>query len=261
MASNFTHPKEKELAESRRLANDETVPSYGNHTTDSIYTDQVANYGTGLPSEEDELDPQEEAHQPQLPLRETSPEPPTPTGPLSLTLDKDLIFPNTIPATALYSLNFTLNSMGNSIMVRRSGASPRGKIVDKDLYGITRQPMSGSHLFEIQGKRQSTFPGTGKIQFKSGLFGGGWECQYKNKLVLKGKRDIWTNVDGKVVAREVNEVPEGNKKGVQGKPILNFEKGIDELLVDLMVAVWCTTIWASGTYEAREMKHTESKSH
>lgn len=245
MVSNFTQTKGGEAAESQRLPNDEIVPSYASHTTNNPYTeDQVTNYGTGLPSEE-ELDPHDVPSRTPLPMREPSPELPTSTGPLSLTLDKDLIFPNTIPATALYSLNFTLNSMGNSIIVRRSGTSPRGKIVDKELYGITRQPMSSSLLFEIQGKRQSTFPGTGKIQFKAGILGRYWECQYKNKLVLKGKKGIWTNVHGNVVAREVNEVPEGSKKGVQGKPVLNFEGGIDGLMVDLMVAVWCTTIWAT----------------
>lgn len=200
-------------------AADDAVPSYENHTADDLYTERIQNYGTGLPDQEEEfanhIDPNDElqldsAPQDEHPTLPAFPSAP-PSGPLSLTLDKALIFPNTVPATALYSLNYTLNTMGNSIkfsrsvpgVIRRAGKS--SKIMDKDLYDITRPPLSILE-FQIHGKRKSTFPGTGNLQMKKGLTGKYWECKFKEKFVLKGKHGTWTDAQGKVVAKEVNEV-------------------------------------------------------
>ncbi|RDL38003.1 uncharacterized protein BP5553_05436 [Venustampulla echinocandica] len=257
------------------------VPTYAEHSADELYTGNspIPNYGTGIPSEGEDVEgntskipPTAETYTSpprNTPYPEAAPSipehlpSPAASGPLSLTLDKDLIFPNVVPATALYSLNYTLNSMGNSITLRRSIRTPErasgapSKLVDKDLYSFTRPPMSNL-LFELEGKRRSTYPGSGTIQMKSGLRGKYWECKFKNKVMLKGRSGKWEDGDGKPVAREVNEVTMKSKKGKEKEnpsglsenPGLNFEPGIEERMVDLMVAVWCTKIWCCETYQS-----------
>lgn len=261
----------------------DAVPSYENHTADDLYTERIQNYGTGLPDPGEEFTDNQDLYgdlQLDPAPQDEDPIPPAfpsarPSGPLSLTLDKALIFPDTVPATALYSLNYTLNTMGNSITLSRSvpGAVRTGgkssKIIDKDLYDITRPPLSILE-FHIHGKRKSTFPGTGNLQMKMGLTGKYWECKFKEKVVLKGKHGTWTDAQGKVVAREANEVVAKNvsKKGkevdngVRENPGLVFEEREEEdaLLVDLMVAVWCAKTWCAETFEARMSKPTMAES-
>jgi hypothetical protein len=218
----------------------DAVPSYSEHTADDLYTENIPNYGTGFPSllyvdreltydqdsyndlQRDSVLKDDSSIQP--PLTET-----TPSEPLSLTLDKALIFPNTIPATALYSLNYTLNTMGNSVTISRSvpgtirNDGTSSKITDKDLYNITRPPLSLLE-FQIHGKRKSTFSGTGNLQMKTGLMGKYWECRFKDKLVLRGKYGTWCDKQGRVVAREVNEVV-AKKVSSWGKEV---ERGVRE---------------------------------
>jgi hypothetical protein len=276
----------EEAAHFRTLnAADDAVPSYENHTADDLYTESIPNYGTGLPSfldpEEhtDGFGPDDELQRDPAP-QEQGPIPPAftsalPLGPLSLTLDKALIFPNTVPATALYSLNYTLNTMGNSITLSRSvpGVMRIGgkssKIMDKELYDISRPPLSILE-FHIHGKRKSTFPGTGNLQLKMGLTGKYWECKFKEKVVLKGKHGTWVDGQRKLVAKEINEVvaKKVSKKGkeidsgVRENPGLVLEEREEEdaLLVDLMVAVWCAKTWCAETFEARMAKPTMAES-
>jgi hypothetical protein len=267
---------------------DHFVPSYADHIADDLYTEGIPNYGTGLPSlldSEDEapenLDPYDELQRGLAPQQEEIIPPPFPSatssGPLSLTLDKALIFPNTVPATALYSLNYTLNTMGNSVTLSRSvpGAirmdGTSGKIMDKDLYDISRPPLSFLE-FHIKGKRKSTYPGTGNLQLKKGLTGKYWECKFKEKVVLKGKNGTWSDGQGRLVAKEVHEVVAKNvsKKGkevdsgVRENPGLAFEgregEVVDALLVDLVVAVWCAKTWYAETFEARMGKPAVTES-
>ena len=279
-----TLSKQAEVDQTRVIDPAESVPAYGDHIADDLYSDTVQdfsipNYGTGLPSlDEVESEPDQEAPdniflsiseaRPATPLP-----PPAPSGPLCLTLDKALIFPNTVPATALYSLNYTLNTMGNSITLRRSVPGPMrsnclpGKIQDKDLYDITRPPFSNL-FYQIRGKRQSTYPGVGDLKLKSGLRRKHWECRFRDKVVLKSKAGIWENAEGKVVAREVNEVLAKSKKGkdksvddgIRENPGLDFEPGMDDLLVDLMVAVWCTKTWCNQTHESRLSSRADGSS-
>jgi hypothetical protein len=267
---------------------DHFVPSYADHIADDLYTEGIPNYGTGLPSlldPEDEapenLDPYDELLRGPAPQQEETIPPPFPSatssGPLSLTLDKALVFPNTVPATALYSLNYTLNTMGNSVTLSRSvpgvirmdGTS--GKIMDKDLYDIARPPLSLLE-FHIKGKRKSTYPGTGNLQLKTGLTGKYWECKFKEKVVLKGKNGTWSDGQGRLVAKEMHEVvaKHVSKKGkeidsgVRENPGLAFEgregEVVDALLVDLMVAVWCAKTWYAETFEARMGKPAVTES-
>lgn len=276
--------KVEEAAQFRTLdSTEDAVPSYAAHTADDLYAEGIPNYGTGLPPEDevtDNLDPYDELQRGPAPQEEEAIPPPfpsaTPSGPLSLTLDKALIFPNTVPATALYSLNYTLNTMGNSVILSRSvpGAirtdGTAKKIIDKELYSITRPPLSLLE-FHIQGKRKSTYPGTGILQLKMGLTGKYWECKFKEKVVLKGKHGIWRDGQGKAVTKEVNEVvaKKASKKGkevdsgVRENPGLVFEEwdgGMDGLLVDLMVAVWCAKTWCAETFESRVAKPTMAES-
>ena len=88
--------------------------------------------------------------------------------------------------------------------------------------------------------------------------------------MLKGKHGTWTDAQGKLVAKEVNEVVAKNasKKGkevdngVRENPGLVFEEreGEDALVVDLMVAVWCAKTWCAETFEARMSKPTMAES-
>lgn len=269
-----------------------TVPSYNEHYADDLYTEFNPSYQTGLPTVEEPieslisetmLEPDTAPPAPEpLPTpteRVSSPlPPPAPSGPLSLTLDKALIFPNTVPATALYSLNYTLNSMGSSITLRRSVPGPvrangrQGKIVDKDLYDITRPPLN-LVTFHIHGKRKSTYPGVGQLQMKLGMRGRYWECKFKEKVLLKGRNGVWSDGEGKVVAKEVNEVVakrgKGKEKqvvfddGVRENPGLLFEERgageVDNLLIDLMVAVWCAKTWCAETWEAKSATPSASE--
>jgi hypothetical protein len=143
--------------------------------------------------------------------------------------------------------------------VRASGTT--GKIMDKDLYEIIRPPSTLTE-FEICGKRRSTFPGTGRLELRTGFRGMHWECKFKEKVVLKSKSGAWMDGEGKPVATEINEVipKKGSRKGkevavddgVRGNPGLVFEGvAVDSLLVDLMVAVWCAKTWSSETYELK----------
>jgi hypothetical protein len=288
--------KAEEAAEATRLALSETVPSYGDHLTDDLYTGFNPSYQTGLPTLEDSVEDSTPGFIPELDLeppppaieplpspadRAPSPLPsPSPPGPLSLTLDKALIFPNTVPASALYSLNYTLNSMGSSITLRRSVLGPvrangkQGKIMDKDLYDITRPPLN-LVTFGLHGKRKSTYPGIGQLQLKLGLRGKFWECKFKERVVLKGRNGIWSDGEGKIVAKEVNEVvaKKSNWKGkgkqvlvdegVRENPGLVFEEResgeANDLLTDLMVAVWCAKTWCAETWEAKSATPSASE--
>jgi len=278
-----TPSKQSEAAQFRIIDTSESVPAYGDHIADDLYSENIPNYGTGLPSLNDpdlELDPvlneevTEDISDNASDARPCTPLPPPPSsGPLSLTLDKALIFPNTVPATALYSLNYTLNSMGNSITLRRSVPGPlrpnsqAGKIQDKDLYDITRPPFS-AFFYQIHGKRQSTYPGVGDLKLKMGLRGKYWECRFKDKVVLKGRGGVWEDADGKVVAREINEVLSKRKKGkekmiddgVRENPGVDFEPDVADLLVDLMVACWCAKTWCNETHESRQPSRSDGSS-
>jgi len=273
--SKQTLSKAEEAAQNTIIPGTEVVPSYGEHIADDLYTEFNSGYGTGLPNFDDT------SEEPAIPdgsppILEPTPEqtrrapsplpPPIAPGPLSLTLDKALIFPDTVPATALCSLNYTLNTMGSSITLRRSVQRPvrangtQGKIEDKDLYDITRPPFN-LLSFTIHGKRKSTYPGEGTLRLRMGLRGRYWECRFKDKVMLKGKNGEWVDGAGKLLAKEVNEViPRKGKgkaiivdDGVRENPGLTFEEREtqDDLLVDLMVAVWCAKTWFAETFESK----------
>jgi len=91
--------------------------------------------------------------------------------------------------------------------------------------------------------------------------------------VLRGKYGTLCDKQGRVVAREVNEVVAKKvsrrgkevERGVRENPGLVFEVweedgGMDPLLVDLMVAVWCAKTWCAETFEARIVKPTMAES-
>jgi len=282
--------KAEEAVQSTMAPVQEAVPSYGAHMADDLYTDVIPSYGSGLPTMDDELEvpparfPETSSVEPFLePPHEQSPRamsplpPAAPAGPLSLTLDKALIFPNTIPATALYSLDYTLNSMGNSITLRRSvpgvvrANGQRGKTIDKDLYDIKRPPFD-LFSFSIHGKRKSTYPGEGTLRLRSRFIAGYWECRFKNKVVLKEKKGEWSDAGGKLIAREDNEAlaKKGKGKGIQTddavreNPGLHFvEEGgaTNDLLVDLLVVCWCAKTWYGETLEAKVKAAFDVRAH
>jgi hypothetical protein len=223
---------------------EETVPAYIDYTSDERYqaTNSLRNY--------------------RLDLQQSSTEA---TGSHSLTLDKDLIFPSAIASTALYSLNHPLNTKRDSIILRRSVPDtihPQ-KLTEEDLWEIFRPPNTRTK-FQLFGETESTHFRTGEVTMKSGLSGQVWECEFEPDVLLRGKDGLWTDGQGVVVAREVNEViaRKGSRKGkendvdgVRRNPGLKFLErrngGEDRFLVDLMVAVWCAKMWCAETWESR----------
>jgi hypothetical protein len=237
--------KPDEAAKESKRDTEEPAPAYVDHTSDERYQDTISlrNYRSDLQQSSIET-----------------------IGPRSLTLDKDLIFPSTIPSTALYSLNHALDTKSNSITLRRSVPNtvyPQ-KLTDKDLWEIFRPPMTRTK-FQLHGKTESTYLRTGELTMKSGLSGQVWECRFEPGVVLRGKDGVWSDGHGEVVAREVNEViaKKGSRKGkgkeaedsVRKNPSLTFverRNGEEEpFLVDLMVAVWCAKTWCAETWESR----------
>lgn len=227
------------------MGTEEPAPAYVDHTSDERYQDIISlrNYRSDLQQQSIEA-----------------------TGPRSLTLDKDLIFPSTIPSTALYSLNHALDTKINSITLRRSvpnTVNPQ-KVTDKDLWEIFRPPMARTK-FQLHGKTESTYLRTGELTMKSGLSGQVWECRFEPGVVLRGKDGVWSDGQGEVVAREANEViaKKGSRKGKEREAVDSVRKnpsltrverrnGKEDLfLVDLMVAVWCAKMWCAETWESR----------
>jgi hypothetical protein len=91
--------------------------------------------------------------------------------------------------------------------------------------------------------------------------------QIQREGCLAGEAWHVGDVQGKVVAKEVNEIvaKKVSKKGkemnsgARENPGLVFDvwdEGMDPLLVDLMVVVWCAKTWCAETFEARIVKPT-----
>jgi hypothetical protein len=244
-ASIIASSKADEVAKESTKGPEEAVPAYVDHTSDERYqaTNSLRNYSPDLQQSSIEA-----------------------KGCRSLALDKDLIFPATIPSTALYSLNHTLNSKSDSITLRRSVPNTMypQKLKDEDLWEIFRPPNTRTK-FQLFGKSESTLMRTGELTMKSGLSGQVWECKFEPDVLLRGKDGVWTDGQGEVAAREVNEViaKKGSRKGkenevedgVRKNPGLTFHERRngeeDHFLMDLMVAVWCAKTWCAETWESR----------
>jgi hypothetical protein len=237
--------KTDEVAKESTKNPEETVPAYVDYTSDEMYqaTNSLRNYRSDLQQSSTEA-----------------------TGSHSLTLDKDLIFPSAIPSTALYSLNHPLNTKRDSIVLGRSVPNtihPQ-KLTDEDLWEIFRPPNTRTQ-FQLFGETESTHFRTGELTMKSGLTGQVWEGRFEPDVLLRGKDGVWTDGQGVVLAREVNEViaRKGSRKGkenevedgVRRNPGLTFLERLDgeedQFLVDLMVAVWCAKTWCTETWESR----------
>ncbi|KAH8821266.1 hypothetical protein F5884DRAFT_81782 [Xylogone sp. PMI_703] len=256
------HPK----AEAAQLSNESLVdpsPSYGDHVNHALYTESGSSHNRSS-SHPDSIS--ERARTSQLSTRPLQKD-----EYRSLTLDKSLIYPSIPPSQALYSLSYTLNSLGSEITLRRSVPGlirPDGtvaSVVDKDLFHITRPPLSLAS-FEIKGLRRSTYPGTAYLELKRGIKGKYWECKFKGQLVLRQKGGVWVDEDGKEIAREQNELPRSKSKdkhkaaaidfGVKEHPKISFVDDVDQLLMDLMIAVWCAKTWYCATYGVKSARPT-----
>ncbi|RFU30385.1 hypothetical protein B7463_g5942, partial [Scytalidium lignicola] len=239
-------------------------PSYGDHVSDALYTEPASASHSRSSSHPGSIS--ERVRTSQLSIR------PLQRGEFkSLTLDKSLIYPSIPPSQALYSLSYTLNSLGSEITLRRSvpgltrldGSTTRA--TDKDLFHITRPPLSHTS-FEIKGLRRSTYPGTAYLDLKMGLKGKYWECKFKGQVVLRQKSGVWVDEDGKEIAREQNALPRSKSKdknkvnaidyGVKEHPKISFVDDVDQLLMDLMIAVWCAKTWYCATYGAKSARPT-----
>lgn len=193
------------------------------------------------------------------------------TGPITLYLDKDLIFPGPPPCNALYSLDYVLQSQGGKLTLRRSipGAARSDgtlkKVQDKELYELKRGFVL--EKFELVGQRRSTYKGEIILKLKTSLLGKkSWECTLKTKsrdeILLRSQGMEWQNADGKIIARERDDivVPSKHMKG-KGKEKVDEGRGSssqdelmlvdrsNEMLVDLLVAVWIAKLWYAETYE------------
>jgi hypothetical protein len=192
------------------------------------------------------------------------------TGPLSLTLSKQIIYPTLPPARALHHLSLSLESTGHSITLsasipsRINSEGTRLKARDRDLYIITR-----GIGFSIRSQSRTAYLGVGRLLFeRHGFKGKRWELSYGGGADGKGKRDVvlkkkdgkWTDSMGAAVAEEEEENlaqikdqtrdRSGEGGGSTSKNrILTIAEGVDERMKSLLVAVWCATIWYRQTYE------------
>lgn len=276
------------LAPATGAQSDEVILRYGNHIADDLYSGSYAELETFAdPSSNPNLsfDTQNEGFSPQsLPLAQSTTlgHENTPgsfsTGPLVLTVDKDLIFPYPPPSSALYSLSYTLASRGSSLTLSRSipartqepnlttradgtTNSLRASKApsDKDLYHILRTPLV-PRSFTLQGQRRSTFPGTGELRFiakRLSLSGKGhWECRFSGgrDLVLKSatENDEWVDGTGQLVGKQYGSSRGGKIVG-QLHPMvengLEIVPGTDEMLADLLVCCWVACSWYEQTVD------------
>jgi hypothetical protein len=192
------------------------------------------------------------------------------TGPLSLSLSKQIIYPTLPPARALYHLSLSLESTGHSIALsasipsRINSEGTRLKARDRDLYIITR-----GIGFSIRSQSRTAYPGVGRLLFeRHGFKGKWWELSYGSDADGKGRRDVvlkkkdgeWTDSKGAVVAEEEEEYLMQNKDQTRGRSgereestsknrTLTIAEGVDESMRSLLVAVWCATVWYKQTYE------------
>ncbi len=191
------------------------------------------------------------------------------SGPLSLTMDGQLIYPTTPPATALYQTSRTLDMPGSSVSISRLGphkfnkpsmlsagaTSPQkleGFDSDKAIYEIIRTPLVLTKL-ELKGKRRSTLPGS--IKMERGLWS--WKTWHEHKgsrtllfratpntSTKKGLGLRWMDAGGQVLAMERLEI-DGDRSS---RPIMAFEKDLEPATQDLLVACWCAKVWAASQF-------------
>jgi len=291
--------KSEEARASREADMEEEAPAYSDHYNDEIYID---------PADESELPeaysaiPRTYAAQESQgasplgpPVSEKCPLPysrsssPTPhnnevpaTGPITLHLDKDLIFPGPPPCNAIYSLDYVLQSRGDKIMLRRSipgtmRADGTARMAqDKDLYEIQRNFDLGT--FSLVGQRRSTHRGDIVLKLKTSLLGKkSWDCVLKSTgredILLKSNGAEWQTHSGTVIARERDDivVPKRELKG-KGKEKADEERGAgvkdelillerrDQMLVDLLVSVWVAKLWFGESYEYKTRNPTKDES-
>lgn len=196
---------------------------------------------------------------------------------LNLTIDGQLIYSTTPPATALYQTSSTLNMTGTSISISRLGSpKPRKPSTDatapskhqdfdsdKTIYDIHRIPLKLDKL-ELIGKRKSTLPGS--IKMERGLLN--WKIWHEHKgsntLLFRATPDTvtkngsglhWRDAGGQVLATERFEsAGDGSDRCVMA-----FETRLEPAVQDVLVACWCAKVWAEALhplYNGNSVKET-----
>ena len=196
---------------------------------------------------------------------------------LNLTIDGQLIYPTTPPATALYQISSTLNMTGTSISISRVGSQKPRKPSsndnapselpdfdsDKTIYDIHRIPLKLGKL-ELIGKRRSTLPGS--IRMERGLLD--WKMWHEQKgsktLLFRAMPDTvtknglglrWKDAGGQILAVDrYDSVGDGPNRCVMA-----FEKRLEPAVQDVLVACWCAKVWAEAMhplYNGNSVKET-----
>ncbi|KAI9849695.1 MAG: hypothetical protein M1837_002821 [Sclerophora amabilis] len=162
-----------------------------------------------------------------------------PPGPLSLTYDQDLIYPTHPPSTALYHIPSSLFSKGHRVMIERSvPASLRDdgskrKARDQELYEILASSALSNDC-EIQGRRKECYRHA-SMTGRFGMFGPAFSISVRGAVILKLSKREWKDGNDRVVATEAKKGP--------GNAEIEIVEGLDEKMVDLLVAAWCAKIW------------------
>ncbi|KAI9798341.1 MAG: hypothetical protein M1835_000004 [Candelina submexicana] len=162
------------------------------------------------------------------------------SGPLSLTLDKDLIYPTEPPSRALYHIPRSLACNGDKVFLERSVPATvrqdgsQGKARDQELYHIVGSRLTSSEI-EIRGMRRSCYGDSiGRMRPRHAFFHSRWDVAFRKQTVLRFKNRTWLDANEGVMARE--------RKGMS-KPIMVIEQGVDVQMMDLLVACWCAKTW------------------
>lgn len=188
-------------------------------------------------------------------------------GPLSIIIDKQLIYPPTPPANALYHLSRTLDSVGFEIELEESipesirADGSKHKLRNRKLYSIIRH---SSNSYRIRGHRRNGDKGEGMLSYTRHTFSGDrWSLCFKEEgTVLTGRNGEWMDSSGTVVAEEQNEV-QIKKRGKKDDasppmPTLIIAEGVEDLK-GLLVAVWCAKTWYAEMYSARHRSLTRAE--
>ncbi|KAI9838553.1 MAG: hypothetical protein M1819_004862 [Sarea resinae] len=218
---------EREQYEARYTALDDGAPPpYEEHDAQDPHTNAHDNLDLK------EALGQESRQEPSRDVGTTSSLPP---GPLSLTLDRDLIYPSSPPSVALYHIPRLLSFRGDRVFLekcvpaqlRENGTKRRP--YDQPLYEFQRDDITSGNCVVVS-KAKTTFGGRVGQMKRRGIFGN-WELSYKNRLTLKFKSGKWRDSEGEDIAVE------------ESCTTLVVKEGINEDMRDLVVAAWCAKIW------------------
>ncbi|KAF1810232.1 hypothetical protein P152DRAFT_104695 [Eremomyces bilateralis CBS 781.70] len=246
---------------------DETIPPrYSTHLFDDTYVHSILSnqppprFSRVYPNPSPLDDPSTNPNQPPrfsrlFPQSSPTSVPPSaslwsPAGKTTLSLSNAYIYPPD-HSTPLYRLPRTLTWPGNEISLqistpaRTRTPSEPPQYKDRKLYTMRKRPFTTEVTLQPHklGAKSAT------VRSKRSLLGGvSWEVEVKGSGVIwKSSKGKWKDArNGRLVAVE------GTGMGVEGTDVvvvdeLHCLKRFDQVLLDLIVAAWCTKMWQRNT--------------